>query len=307
MNFPLPLDYPTPIEGYLPLDQAQLYYRTMGQGQPIILLHGGPGFDHHYLLPDMDRLADAFRLIYYDQRGRGKPAGKVDPAEVSIQSEIDDLERVRAYFQLERAALLGHSWGGLLAMEYALRYPERVSHLILLNTAPASHADCVLFEQERDGKAPDDAALMRELQSSPAYEEGDLEARTTAYRVYFRATLRSPELLNRLIEHLQTGWTKEDVLTTRAIGQRLWGETYESPGYDLLPKLTGLRIPTLILHGDYDFVPVACAAHIAEAIPDARFVVLKDCGHFSYLERPDEVRQILSKFLQDAHTYFTGG
>ena len=307
MNSPLPLDQPAPLEGYLPLEQAQLYYRTIGQGQPILLLHGGPGFDHHYLLPDMDRLADAFRLIYYAQRGRGPSSGKVDPAAVSIQSEIDDLERVRAYFQLERAALLGHSWGGLLAMEYALRYPERVSHLILLNTAPASHADCVLFDQERDGKAPDDAALVRELQSGLAYEEGNLEARAAANRVYFRATLRSPELLDRLMEHLQTGWTKQDVLTARAIGQRLWGETYESPEYDLLPRLTGLSIPTLILHGDYDFVPVACAAHIAEAIPDAQFVVLPDCGHFSYLERPDEVRQILSAFLQDAHTSFRGG
>ncbi|HEX6776806.1 MAG TPA: alpha/beta fold hydrolase, partial [Ktedonobacterales bacterium] len=227
--------------------------------------------------------------------------------DVSLQSELQDLERLREHLRLDSVALLGHSWGGLLAMEYALRHPEQVSHLILLNTAPASHADCVLFEEERDGKAPDDAALVRELQSGSAYEEGDLEARAAANRVYFRATLRSPELLDRLIEHLQTGWTKEDVLKARAIGQRLWGETYESPGYDLLPRLTGLRVPTLILHGDYDFVPVACAAHIAEAIPDARFVVLRDCGHFSYLERPDEVRQILSAFLRDAHTYFTAG
>src|SRR5690242_2340812 len=196
-------DQPAPHEGYLPLENAQLYYRAIGQGQPIMLLHGGPSFSHTYLLPDMDRLADAFRLIYYDQRGRGKSTRKVDPAEVTLQSEIDDLKALRAHWRLEQVALLGHSWGGLLAMEYALRYPEHVSHLILLNTAPASHADCVLFEKERDGKAPEDAALVRELESSRAYEEGDLEARAAANRVYFRATLRSPELLDRLIEHLQ--------------------------------------------------------------------------------------------------------
>ena len=298
MGTQVPLDPSGVYEGYLAVDHAQLYYRIRGQGQPLMLLHGGPSFSHTYLLPDMDRLADAFRLFYFDQRGRGKSARDVDPAEVSIQSEVDDLERVRAYFQLERAALLGHSWGGLLALEYALRHPERVSHLILLNTAPASHDDCLLFEQERDGHAPDDAALVLELASSPAYVEGDLEARAAADRVYFRATLRSPELLERLIEQLQTGWTKQDVLTARAIGKRLWGETYESTGYDLLPRLTGLRIPTLILHGDYDFVPLACAAHIAEALPDARLVVLSDCGHFSYLERPDAVRTALSEFFQ---------
>ena len=296
-------------EGFLPAGQSTLYYRDLGHGQPICLLHGGPSFNHSYLLPDMDRLADAFRLIYYDQRGRGKSAGIVDPAEVSMQSEVDDLERVRASFQLERAALLGHSWGGLLALEYALRHPERVSHLILLNTAPASHDDGVLFEQERDGHAPADAALVFELESSPAYAEGDLEARAAANRIYFRATLRSPELLDRLIGQLQTGWTKQDVLTARAIGKRLWSETYGSAGYNLLPRLAGLRIPTLILHGDYDFVPLACAAHIAEAMPAAQLVVLQDCGHFSYLERPDAVRQTLNAFFvrqfsgtEDAHS-----
>ncbi len=298
MNIPLPLDQPDLQEGYLPLEQAQLSYRTIGQGLPLLLLHGGPSFDHHYLLPDMDHLADAFRLIYYDQRGRGTSVGKVDPAQVSIQSEMDDLEYVRAYFQLERAALLGHSWGGLLALEYALRHPERVSHLVLLNTAPASHEDCMLFEQERDSHAPDDAVLVRELESSPAYAEGDLAVSAAANRAYFRATLRSPELLDRLIEHVHTGWTQEDVLRARAIGNRYWGETYESTGYDLLPKLKEIHIPTLVLHGDYDFVPVACAAHIAEAILAARLVVLSDCGHFSYLERPGAVRNALSAFFQ---------
>jgi proline iminopeptidase len=298
MSAQVPSDLSGVYEGYLAVDHAQLYYRILGQGQPVILLHGGPSFSHTYLLPDMDRLADAFRLIYFDQRGRGKSARNVDPAGVNIQSEIDDLEALRAHWHLEQAAILGHSWGGLLAMEYAIRYPERVSHLILLNTAPASHNDCVLFEQERDGDAPDDAAKVGELESSPAYEEGDLQARAAANRVYFRATLPSPELLDQLIEQLQTGWTKEDVLKARAIGKRLWGETYESTGYDLLPKLTGIHIPTLILHGDYDFVPVACAAHITEAIHDARLVVLSDCGHFSYLERPDAVRKALSEFFQ---------
>lgn len=293
-----PSGKPAPSEGFVPVEGAELFYRDFGQGAPIIIIHGGPSFDHNYLLPDMDRLADAFRLIYYDQRGRGKSGRYVQPEDVDLQSEIDDLESVRAYFQLESVALLGHSWGGLLALEYAVRHPERVSHLILLNTAPASHNDCVLFEQERDARAPDDAALVRELESNPAYVEGDLKVRAAANRAYFRATLRSPELLDRLIAHLQIGWTKEDVLKARAIGQQLWSETYESSLYNLLPKLTQLHIPTLILHGDYDFVPLTCATHTAEAIPGSRLVVLQGCGHFSYIEQPDAVRNALSTLFQ---------
>ena len=289
----------TPREGYVPVEGARLYFRDVGQGPPIIVLHGGPSFDHTYLLPDMDRLVDGFRLIYYDQRGRGKSGEHVQPEDVSLHSEMDDLEGVRAYFQQDSVALLGHSWGGLLAMEYALRHPERVSHLILLNTAPASHDDCLLFVQERDAHAPDDTEARRVLRARPAFAEGDLEVRAAYYRVYYQATLRSPELLDRLIEHLQVGWTKDGILKAEAIGERLWDETYESTGYNLLPDLTRLRIPTLIIRGDYDFVPLACAAHIAEAIPGARLVVLRDCGHYSYLERPAEVHTVLTEFFQE--------
>jgi len=290
---------PVAREGHIPVAGAQLYYREIGQGEPILILHGGPSFDHAYLLPDMDRLADAFRLIYYDQRGRGKSGSNVQPEAVTLASEIADLDAVRAYFQLEPVALLGHSWGGLLAMEYALRHPKRISRLILLNTAPASHDDCVLFEQTRDANAPDAAETLRTLESRPGFAE-DLQTRAAYYRVYFRATLRQPELLDRLIEHLQVGWTKEGVLTARAIADRLWSETYESVGYNLLPALTRLCIPTLIWHGDYDFIPVACAAHIAEAIPGSHLVVAPNCGHFSYLEHPDEVREAVTGFFTSA-------
>jgi proline iminopeptidase len=292
-----PAERPPAREGSLPVAGARLSYREIGQGQPIILLHGGPSFDHHYLLPDLDRLADAYRLLYYDQRGRGQPAEDIQPATVSIASEMDDLDAVREYFQLESVTLLGHSWGGLLAMEYALRHPERVSRLILLNSAPASHDDCAVFVRERDAVAPEAVETLRVLETRPGYAEGDLEARAAYYRIYFQATLRPPRLLDRLVENLGTGWTPEGVLLARAIGNRLWNETYESPEYDLLPRLAGLRVPTLILHGDYDFIPLVCVTHISEAIPGARLVVLRDCGHFSYIERPDEVHRAIDGFF----------
>jgi proline iminopeptidase len=287
-----------PHEGYVPVEGARLYFRDIGGGPPLIILHGGPGFDHGYLLPDMDRLADRFRLVYYDQRGRGQSTWSVLPTAVSLQSEISDLDALRANLRLDQTALLGHSWGGLLALKYALHHPEHISHLILLNTCPASYNDFQVFEQELAARDPTDAEQMRELESLPAYAEGDLETRAAYYRLYFGETLHPPELRERLIAQLQVGWTRESVLTMRATVSRLFPETVQLPEYNLLPQLTRLRIPTLIVHGDYDFVPLASAVHIAEAIPDARLVVVRDCGHFSYLERPDEVHQALSEFFQ---------
>ena len=132
-----------PVETYLSVRGGRLYWRALGGGQPIVVLHGGPDFDHYYLRPELDRLAGSFRLVYYDQRGRGRSGNAVDPDEISIESEVADLERVRRHFGFESVAVLGHSWGGVLAMEYAIRHPDRASHLILVNTAASAFASLI--------------------------------------------------------------------------------------------------------------------------------------------------------------------
>jgi proline iminopeptidase len=165
-----------PRESRIPVGKASLYSREIGQGQPIIVLHGGPDFDHSYLLPDLDRLANAFRLIYYDQRGRGRSADHVLPEEVTLVSEVDDLDMVRQHFNLESPALLGHSWGTVLALEYALRHPERVSHMILMNPAPAATSDLAVFRKVYAQKLGADMDRQREIVASAAYKEGDPEA-----------------------------------------------------------------------------------------------------------------------------------
>jgi proline iminopeptidase len=111
-------------KGHVRVRGANLFCRELGEGLPIAVLHGGPDFDHTYLLPQLDLLADYFRLIYYDQRGRGRSADHVRADEVTIESEIADLDALREHFQLSSIAALGHSWGGVLAMEYAIRRPE---------------------------------------------------------------------------------------------------------------------------------------------------------------------------------------
>ena len=109
---------------------ARLYVREVGSGRPLVVVHGGPDFNHRYLLPELDRLAECCRLVYYDQRGRGRSFVVAAAIEVTMQSEVDDLDGVRRRLGLDTVALLGHSWGALVAMEYALAFPEQVSHLM---------------------------------------------------------------------------------------------------------------------------------------------------------------------------------
>jgi proline iminopeptidase len=281
-------------EGYIPVEGTELYYREIGQGRPIIVLHGGVDLDHTYLLPDMDRLADAYRLIYYDQRGRGKSVGNVE--KISIESEMQDLDAVRKYFGFESVALLGHSWGGDLAMEHVIRYPERVSHMILMGTGPASHDDFKLYIQEWNKRKVPHEEELKALQSSARYKEGDPKALAEWYRIYFSTAIKEAEHLDRVNLSLE-GFTKESVLRGGAIEDRLFKETFRVEGFDLIPKLKELSNPTLVVHGDYDFVPLETAVHIAQAIRGSRFVVLKGCGHFPYIERPEELHEAIDDFF----------
>jgi pimeloyl-ACP methyl ester carboxylesterase len=158
-----------------------------------------------------------------------------------------------------------------------------------LNTAPASHNDWVLFQQELRKTAAEDLNKKEALAATSKYLAGDLETDAEYYRIHFRATVRQPELLERVVRSLRLSVTSEGIRKARAIMQRLYDETWLLSEYSLLPQLSHLTIPTLIISGDYDFIPVACAVHIAQTIPGARLVVLKDCGHFSYLKYPDQV------------------
>jgi proline iminopeptidase len=289
-----------PRESRIQVGDAELYCREIGLGQAIIVLHGGPDFDHSYLVPDMDRLSDSFRLIYYDQRGRGKSADRVQPEDVTLASDIADLEKVRQYFHLDSVALLGHSWGTVLALEYALRYPERVSHMVLMNPAPASADDFKQFRKERLEKLAGDVDRLKAVSATAAYKEGDPDAVAAYYRIHFRLALKRPEDLEKVIASLRASFTQEGILKARAIEDQLMNETWSSPEYDLLPKLKSLRIPipTLVIYGDHDIIPAATATHITQAIPNARMVTLKDSGHSSYLEYPAAVRGQVDAFFR---------
>jgi proline iminopeptidase len=292
-----------PREGRIPVGTASLYYREIGRGRPLIVLHGGPDFDIAYLLPDLDRLADSFRLIYYDQRGRGRSADQVHPDDVSLASDVLDLDRVRRHFHLESAALLGHSWGTVLALEYALRYPTRVSHLILMNPAPASARDVAILRAGYLQKLGGEMDRQRAIVSSGPYQQGDPDAVTARYRIHFKPALFRALDYEKLMAAMQAGFIRQGragILKARAVEDRLMRDSWEKDGYDLLPKLRALNVPTLVITGDHDFIPSEVAAHIAQAIPNARLVTLENCGHFAYLECPGPVRAAFDDFFARA-------
>jgi proline iminopeptidase len=285
----------------IPVGDGSLYVRDIGKGQPVIVLHGGPDFDQSYLAPDLDRWADAFHLIYYDQRGRGKSADRVRPEDVTLSSDLDDIDRVRRHFGLESPIVLGHSWGTVLALEYALRHPTHVSHLILMSPAPASARDFGLLVEYYTQKQDADLDRQREITASAAYKEGDPAAVTARYRLHFKPALEDPRDYETLMERMHAAFIsqgRQGIVKAQRIEDRLMLDTWKRDDYDLLPRLRDLRVPTLVIYGDHDFIPPEIAQHIAQAMPRATLVTLRNCGHFTPLECPEDTRREVDRFLR---------
>jgi proline iminopeptidase len=254
----------------------------------VIVLHGGPGAHHDYLLPGFDLLAHGRTLVYYDQRGGGRsPVGRDVP--VGWREHVADLEALRDTWGIERLDLCGYSWGALLAMLYAVTHPERVSSLALVSPAPAARREREVYESNlaRRNSTPALLAARAELQASglrsrdiPAYNARLFEL---AVAGYFHDPSRSRELTPFRI----TGRTQQEV--------------WDSLGadFDLRPALARLDVPALVVHGDDDPIPLDTASATAAAL-NAPLVVLKDCGHVPYVEAPEQFVAALDPFLPRA-------
>jgi proline iminopeptidase len=246
----------------------------------------------------LDALAPSCRLIYFDQRGRGRSGlpGRVD--DVTIATEVDDIDRIRAAFGLDAISLLGHSWGCILAMEYASQHPGRVAHLVLMNTAPGSSADvAILRDHLARIRPPGDADRMRAIAATDGFRRGDVAADAAYYRIHFAPALADPSRLGDLLPRLRSHMDAAGIVTARAIEDALYDETWRRDDYDVIERMRESTIPTLLVHGDRDFIPVEVAEHVAAGIPGARLTVLPECGHFAFLEAPDEVRRLVTEFV----------
>jgi len=173
--------------------------------------------------------------------------------------------------------------------------------MILMNPAPASTRDLAIFRKVYVQKLGADMDRQREIVASPAYKEGDAEAVAARYRLHFKPALKRPEDYEKLMATMKAAFVRQGkggIVKARAVEDQLMRESWQMDSYDLLPKLQTLRIPTLVISGDHDFIPGEIAAHIARAIPNAQLVTLKDCGHFAYMECPGEVRKVVDDFFR---------
>jgi proline iminopeptidase len=265
-----------------------IYVRRVGEGPPTVVLHGGPGAHHDYLLPGFDTLAQDRELIYYDQRGGGR-SQVVRDVPVGWREQVADLEALRIFWSFDRLTLAGYSWGGLLALLYALEHPGRVGRLALVSPAPSWRAAREEFERTFARRTLDPVfqAERQRLREGGLRERDPDAFQRRIFELSVAAYFYDPSRARDLTPFRITGRTQQEV----------WASLGD---YDLRPRLPSLAgTPAIVLHGDSDPIPIEAARTTAQLI-GAEFHPLPHCGHVPYVEAQEEFSSLLNGFLPRA-------
>jgi proline iminopeptidase len=275
--------------GSLHTPEVDLGYEVLGAPGaeiPLFAVNGGPGLSHAYMMQnDLWQRVAAHRLvILYDQRGTGASKHMQPNAPQSMDAQVADLEAIRNALALERIAVLGDSYGGMIAMAYAAAHPEHVSRLILSDSpAPSWKTMVHLLPEVFPDREEQGEAEGKKLAADPE------AAAQTGLVNHMKMMFYSPEMRDTYVAHMG------DLGFVPAVGQAVQKAT---ENLDLTPKLAGFHFPTLVMTGRYDMnVAPLTAWRMAHAIPGAQIVFFEKSGHLPAFEEPEKYLKILDTFL----------
>ena len=310
-NTPKPTETLLPIETSLPTLKAQtipvsegikdingthLYFKTIGTGDPIIFLHGSGG-SHRYFLPYMEALAKSYQLVFYDQRGTGLSDGQLDMSAITVDSFVEDLEALRVAFGFEKFSLIGHSWGAVIAISYAIKYQPHLDKLILVDSIPVNNTFLLEFNDTFQKRIQDLSPEAQQMFTTTCtFSLAKLTSEERMECDAINATIRFYDPTKALTIDPTVD---ENTANNSDIIHPLIRIDFNRNQQDIDSKLTTVDVPTLILHGDFDPIPVASSEYIKQHIPTSQIVIITESGHFPFIEQPGQFFAALGSFLSN--------
>jgi len=276
---------------------VSLFVKVMGRGDPLVLMHGGPGLDSS-TLKSLEPLADQFTLVFYDHRCNGRSTGAVES--MTWENLTADADSLRQTLGFETWAVLGHSFGGHVALEYALRYPDRVSRLLLFDTSA-------------------DAWWSQVNAARILGKRGYSVATVSDARRFYNGDIRPDEVRPIVMKFLRAYFYHFGL---SALPRAIWSAFHMKmrpeaqvfgfgtllKGWTVMDSLQEIEAPTLVLAGRHDFLfPPEHQAILADRIPSAELEIIERAGHNPFDEQTAEVLEIVRRFFRTAHASLAFG
>jgi proline iminopeptidase len=294
-------------EQYVDANGVLIYMRSIGHGVPLMILHGGPGASHDYFLPYLLPLARHHRLVFIDERGSGKSEQLEDSSKYTVEAMVEDVEAVRKALGLGAVDLLGHSFGGVLAQAYALKYASNLSHLVLCSTFHSTKAMNEVFRRMKETMTEDLRARIDKMEAEGLYGHGKdyeknrytSEYMTAAWgEAYFPYLYRNrPDANYDPVQNGNMAWR---------LYREMWGVHGEFvidgnlASVEYADRLERLAVPTLITVGEHDECDPSLAREMNRLIKNSRLVVLPSSGHMTFVDQPTLFNGEVDVFLRGA-------
>jgi proline iminopeptidase len=280
-------------EGMLPVNGTSLYYHSIGKGEPVLVIHGGPVLDQSYMIDHFKELSKNHRLIFFDQRACGKSTADVDTASMTMKTLIDDIDQLRQKLGLDQVHVLGHSWGGMLAAKYAIEYPLKVKSLVLCDAMPPSFR---LWNEEEQIVARRtsayDSLLQEQIKSQEGFKNQEVKWVDSLMKVSFKS---------QFVDTTKLAWLKiklpQDYFKRSKIFEHIAPELF---AFDLTTQLEKIIAPTLIIYGDQEPATKISGPVYKSGIADSQLVIIPNCGHFPFIEQPLRFNNAVSLFWQSS-------
>jgi len=291
-------------EGFVDANGLMIYYKLLGRGRPLMIVHGGPGASHDYFLPYLLPLARRYKLIFIDERGSGRSQKLEDVSGYTVENMVEDVEAVRRALNLGQISLLGHSYGGVLAQAYALKYQKNLSHLILGSTFSSTKAMNEVLGRIRQNMPPEARQRLETMEAEGLYGHGkpyEKNRYTNDYMIgawgdgYFPYLYQNhPDPNYDPVDNGKMSWE---------LYREMWGEHGEFvidgnlQSAEYTDRLSAIKVPTLIIAGDHDESDPSMSQTMQHKIAGSKLVIVPRSGHMTFVDQPALFEKALEDFL----------
>ena len=294
-------------EGYVDANGLLLYYKIVGQGQSLVILHGGPGASHDYFLPYLLPLARTNKLVFIDERGSGKSQKLEDPAGYTVENMADDVEAIRTALGLGKINLLGHSYGGVLAQAYALKYQRNIDHLLLCSTFHSTTKMNAVFQKQLAAMPPELRGRILTLEKAGLFGRGKDFEKNRYPNDYITAAWGEGYFPYLYQKHPDANFDPIAMGNTSwELYREMWGSHGEFiidgnlKSVEYADRLKTLRVPTIMIAGDHDECDPSLSREMNSLIPGSRLAIMPQSGHMTFVDQTGLFLRTVDEFLHKA-------